>query len=235
MGRSLLVHPDEHDEAPAQPLGASELEGRLAFQLGGSNLCASFLLFPRRRTPPAEAPRASERGVRAQLTLLDAQAVVALALVYRFGPSLPHLITASPPAVPVVKTHEASKLWKLVAPWIASVSSALSLLAELAQVRPPPPPLAAAERALSDFHVSEQIHLNYRRGTFAGMYRMAAVLRLAFEVLEALPNVFLRIFGDWHTRPPFRFEELFSIGMSSVSAWQAVRYEAVPQVEEEEE
>ncbi|GAA5945475.1 hypothetical protein JCM3775_003709 [Rhodotorula graminis] len=138
--------------------------------------------------------------------------VATIATIYRFGPSLPHLITASPVSPAIVKTYEAPRLWRALHPWIVSVASALSLVADIGQ-----------------------IHLNYRRATFAGLYRMAAVLRLAFEVLEALPTVLYRIFGDWHMRPPFRFEELSEIGVSAVLAWQAVRFPAVAQTEEDEE
>ncbi|GAA5893057.1 hypothetical protein JCM8208_004334 [Rhodotorula glutinis] len=139
-------------------------------------------------------------------------AVAVITVIYRSGPSLPHLVAASPPSIDMVKTHEASQLWKLLHPWVAGVSSALSVVSEVGQ-----------------------IHLNYRRGTFAGMYRMAAVLRFAFEVLEALPILFLRIFGEWHLRPPFRFEDVVSIAISAIVAGQAFQYPAVTQVEEEEE
>ncbi|GAA5856529.1 hypothetical protein JCM9279_003007 [Rhodotorula babjevae] len=187
----------------------SSLLLRLEFTWAGP-----FSLFPtsmtRRRLSHSERASAREDlrfGWTARFL-----AVAVIAVIYRLGPSLPHLVTASPPAVDVVKTHEASQLWKLLHPWIVSVDRALPIVSEVGQ-----------------------IHLNYRRGTYGGMYRMAAVLRFAFELLEAIPVVFFRIFGDWHLRSPFRFEELLGMTMAGISAWQAVRYEAVKQVEEEEE
>lgn len=80
-----------------------------------------------------------------------------------------------------------------------------------------------------------QIHLNHRLQSFGGMYRIAAIVSLAFEVLDVGPTLLVRSFGEWHLRTPVTLLHLVKLSTAAALAWQAVRYKAVPQVEQEEE
>ncbi|BGP47386.1 hypothetical protein JCM10450v2_003238 [Rhodotorula kratochvilovae] len=139
-------------------------------------------------------------------------AIVVFTLAYRFSNRLPHLVTANPPTIGTLQTTDPHHLWKTIAPFLGSASSAISLVKNLAQ-----------------------IHLNYRLQSFGGTYRCAAVLGLVFDLLEHAPTVLVNIFGTWELRSPIRVEHAVGTAVAAVGAWQAVRYRAVPQVEEEEE
>lgn len=70
------------------------------------------------------------------LSVPGTQLIVAATVLYRFGPDLPHLVSANPPTVEESAAQAAkNKLWKTLSPWFNCVWSALGLTADAGQVR----------------------------------------------------------------------------------------------------
>lgn len=84
-----------------------------------------------------------------------------------------------------------------------------------------------------------QLLLNHRSKTFAGSHRLAAILQFAEEVLKLVPRVLASgVFGGgekWEGMDEVRIYDLIGGVVFGTIAWQATRYPAVRQEEEEEE
>ncbi|BGO90928.1 hypothetical protein NBRC10512_002319 [Rhodotorula toruloides] len=156
-------------------------------------------------------PTHSERASRRADAQLDwrLRLGVAIAVLLDYGPSLPHILTSSytPPS-----NDAAYKLLPRDLLTHNSLLYAIELLAKLSQV-----------------------HLNYRLHTFAGTHRLSAILVLLHSICDHGPTILTSFFGSWEARPPLYVSDLVAVLPEAVLAWQAVRYSAVKQEEEEEE
>lgn len=95
--------------------------------------------------------------------------------------------------------------------------------------------LSCASSCGTDRSFRTQVHLNYRLHTFAGTHRLSAILVLLHSICDHGPTILTSFFGSWEARPPLYVSDLVAVLPEAVLAWQAVRYSAVKQEEEEEE
>lgn len=79
-----------------------------------------------------------------------------------------------------------------------------------------------------------QLLLNHRAETFGGGYRIEAVLDLVAVVARVLPIVLSPWWGKWEMMEPLTVWDVLVLGLKAARAWQAWRFRAVRQVEEEQ-
>ncbi|GAA6005947.1 hypothetical protein JCM10207_007284 [Rhodosporidiobolus poonsookiae] len=137
-------------------------------------------------------------------------------LVRRFGPELPHVVTASPPKPDPPSSETAATWFKFLTKELFSFDSAV-------------------QYALSRTLNITQIILNFRTGHFAGLHRLGALTAFAHNLLEHIPTVFTAFFGTWEMRAPVEWNHLLILAIGAVQVWQAVRLPVVPQEEREED
>ncbi|GAA5876250.1 hypothetical protein JCM8547_003747 [Rhodosporidiobolus lusitaniae] len=137
-------------------------------------------------------------------------------LLKRFGPALPHVVTANPPK-PDKKTAEDAVTWFRV------------IHRELFDFA------SAPGYALSKMQSISQILLNHRTRHFAGMHRLACLFGFAHNLLEHIPTVFTSFFGTWQLRAPVDWDYVLALAIGAVQVWQALALPVVPQEEREEE
>jgi hypothetical protein len=82
-----------------------------------------------------------------------------------------------------------------------------------------------------------QLLLNHRLGTFAGCYRLTAVLMLFQEIVGLLPRILTGLLGwdKWKAMEEVRVYDAVGMVMFAVQAWQAVRLPGVRQDREEDD
>lgn len=78
-----------------------------------------------------------------------------------------------------------------------------------------------------------QLYLNWRSGTYAGMYWGSAVLILIVRALFMMEFVPVLV-GSFEARPMMVAHALVDFALLTAGAWQAVTLPAVSQVEEAE-
>ncbi|GAA5856390.1 hypothetical protein JCM8547_008722 [Rhodosporidiobolus lusitaniae] len=139
-----------------------------------------------------------------------------LYLLKRFGPELPHIVSANPPKPGPPAVDQAVSWLKFLTKEVFDLGS-------------------APQFALGKTASITQIILNHRTSRFAGQHRLAAFTSFGHTLLEHLPTVFTSFFGLWEMRSPVKWRHAFVLVLSGIEAWQALRLPVVPQDEPEED